>query len=80
MAKSDQTNPKQAGKALLDDRDVRWAPKGNHPSEASGLLRDDPTFKEFHEILQQQRQAYYQQANSDVGTITRKKETKGVHP
>ncbi|ETW98995.1 MAG: hypothetical protein ETSY2_41765 [Candidatus Entotheonella gemina] len=70
MAKSDRLNPTQAGKATLADHKVRWAPKGNQPLEVSGLLRDDPTFEEFHKILQQQRHADYQQTNADVDLLS----------
>ncbi len=80
MAQPNRPNLTRTGTDALDDHDVRWAHKGNHPSEASGLLQDDPTFEEFHGILQQQREADYQQANADVDMMTSKEETRGVHP
>ena len=53
----------------LDDRYVRWAPKGSHPSQVSGLFKDDPTFEEFREILRQQREDDYRQADEETDTM-----------
>jgi hypothetical protein len=57
----------------LDDRSVRWAPEGSHPSQVSGLLKHDPTFPEFRKILQRQRQEDYQQACEAPVVILRQK-------
>ncbi len=58
----------------LDDRYVRWAPKGSHPSQVSGLFKDDPTFEEFREILRQQREDDYRQADEEIDAMIRKEE------
>ena len=58
----------------LDDRSVRWAPKGSHPSQVSGLFKDDPTFEEFREILRQQREDDYRQADEEIDAMIRKEE------
>lgn len=57
----------------LDARSVRWAPEDSHPAQVSGLLKHDPTFPEFREILQHQRQEDYQQACNADATPPRKK-------
>lgn len=60
--------------ARLDNRYVRWAPKGSHPSQVSGLFKDDPTFEEFREILRQQREGDYRQADEEIDAMIRKEE------
>ncbi len=54
--------------------EVYEVPEGFHPSQASGMFQDDPTFEEFCEILRQQRAADYQQAQEDVDAMVRKEE------
>lgn len=58
----------------LDDRYMRWAPKGSHPSQVSGLFKDDPTFEEFREILRQQREDDYRQGDEEIDAMIRKEE------
>jgi hypothetical protein len=58
----------------LDDHYVRWAPKGSHPSQVSGLFKDDPTFAEFREILRQQREDDYQEMNKEIDAQLRREE------
>ena len=42
----------------LDERDVHLAPKV-HTLSRVGMFKDDPTFAEFREIMQQQRKEDY---------------------
>jgi hypothetical protein len=58
----------------LDDRHVRWAPEGSHPSQVSGMFKNDPTFGEFRKILRQQREEDYQRANEEIDAMIRKEE------
>ena len=60
------TTPVLSG--TLDDRSVCWAPEDSHPSQVSGLLKRDPTFKEFRKILKQQHQEDYQQVREARAT------------
>ena len=57
-----------------DDCHGRWAPAESHPSQASGLLADDPTFEEFCDILRQQREGDYQRASEDIAAVIRQEE------
>ena len=50
----------------LDDRSVQWAPEGSHPSQVSGIFKDDPTFSEFREILRQQREQDLKLTNEEI--------------
>ena len=55
----------------LDGGSVRWAPKGSHPSQVSGMFQNDPTFAEFRNILHQQREEDYRQANKEIDAMIR---------
>jgi hypothetical protein len=69
--RSSKTSPK-LGKHHIPE--VCGVPEGLHPSQVSGMFRDDPTFEEFCEILRQQRAVDYQQAQEDVDAMVRKEE------
>jgi hypothetical protein len=56
-------------KGKLDSRSVHWTPEGSHPSQVSGMFEADPTFKEFCEILRQQREEDYRRANEAIDAI-----------
>ena len=51
-----------------DGRDIYWAPEG-HPSQVSGMFKEDPTFGEFCAILRQQREEDYRQAHEAVDAM-----------
>jgi hypothetical protein len=51
---------------------VCWEPEGHHPSQASGIFKDDPTFEEFRDILRRQRAEDYQQAHEDLDAMMRR--------
>jgi len=61
----------------LDSRSVHWASDGSRPSQVSGIFKDDATFEEFREILQQQREEDYREANEEIEAIICKEEAKG---
>ena len=54
--------------------EVCEVPEGPHPSQVSGMFRDNSTFEEFCDILRQQRAADYQQAQEEVDAIVRKED------
>jgi hypothetical protein len=60
----------------LGKHQVRYAVKGNHPSEVSGLFRDDPAFAEFLEILREQREEDRRQTNAELDAFIREEETR----
>jgi hypothetical protein len=51
---------------------VCWRPEGHHPSQVSGIFKDDPTFEEFRDILCRQRAEDYQQAHEDLDAMMRR--------
>jgi hypothetical protein len=72
--KSPKTSTRSGKRKVPEVCEVR---EGLHPSQVSGMFRDDPTFEEFCEILRQQRAADYQQAQEDVDAMVRKEEETG---
>ncbi|MBI3798493.1 MAG: hypothetical protein HY268_16215 [Deltaproteobacteria bacterium] len=58
--------------AKFDERYVHRAAEGSHPSQVSGMFKDDPTFAEFREILHKQRKEVYRRANEKIVARTRK--------
>jgi hypothetical protein len=71
MPKSEKPQPHPSYNPLDDDA-LHWEPEGNHPSEVSGMFKDDPTFEEFCEILRQQREEDYRQVNEEIDLLIRK--------
>jgi hypothetical protein len=58
--KSDRTDK------LIPGKNVFFAPEGTHPSQVSGIFKDDPTFDEFLEILREQREEDYRQRIAEI--------------
>lgn len=71
-AMSQKRKPKTTTNGKSDNRYIHWVPEGSQPSQVSGIFKDDPTFEEFCEILQQQREEDYQQANEEIEAMIRK--------
>jgi hypothetical protein len=58
----------------LDSHYIYRPPEGSHPSQVSGLFKDDPAFEEFREILRQQREEDYRRVNEEIDAMIRQEE------
>ena len=58
----------------LDSHYIYQPPEGSHPSQVSGIFKDDPAFEEFREILRQQREEDYRRANEEIDAMIRQEE------
>ena len=64
---SRQKKPKSPTiKGKRDGHNKRRVTLDNHPSQVSGMFKDDPTFEEFREILRQQREDDLKLANEEI--------------
>ena len=79
FAMSQQKKPKPPTiKGKRDGHNKRRVTLDNHPSQMSGMFKDDPTFEEFREILRQQREEDLRLANEEIdATIRKEEEAKG---
>jgi hypothetical protein len=71
-ARKSSKSPPAQGKRKVPER--KRGPVGLHPSQVSGLCKDDPTFEEFCDILRQPRAEDYRQAQADTRTMIRQEE------
>jgi hypothetical protein len=57
---------KKAVRKLIHGKNVYFAAEGTHPSQVSGIFKDDPAYAEFLEILREQREEDYRRRIDEI--------------